>query len=38
MTLPFIIGLSMIAAGLILGIYVVVLIVRQRRTDRNLLD
>ncbi len=38
MTLPFIIGLSMIAAGLILGTYVVVLIVRQRRTDRNLLD
>jgi hypothetical protein len=38
MSLQVIIGLSMVAVGLALATYVIVLIVRERRRDRNIID
>jgi hypothetical protein len=38
MSLQVIIGLSMVAVGLVLATYVIVLIVRERRRDRNIID
>ena len=38
MSLQVIIGLSMVAVGLTLATYVIVLIVRERRRDRNIID
>jgi hypothetical protein len=38
MTLPVIVGTSMIVAGLALTVYVVVLILKERKRDRSSLD
>ena len=38
MSLQVIIGLSMVAVGLALATYVIVLIFRERRRDRNIID
>lgn len=38
MTLPIIIGTTMIVIGLALASYVIVLILRERQQDRNILD
>jgi hypothetical protein len=38
MTLPVIVGTSMIVVGLALTVYVVVLILKERKRDRNSLD
>ncbi len=38
MSLQVIIGLSMVAVGLALASYVIVLIVRERKRDRNIID
>jgi hypothetical protein len=38
MTLPVIVGTSMIVAGLALTVYVVVLILKVRKRDRSSLD
>ncbi len=38
MPLQVIIGLSMVVAGLALATYVIVLIVRERKRDRNIID
>jgi hypothetical protein len=38
MTLPVIVGTSMIVVGLALTVYVVVLILKERKRDRSSLD
>ena len=38
MSLQVIIGVSMIVVGLALATYVIVLIVRERKRDRNIID
>jgi hypothetical protein len=38
MSVHVIIGLSMVAVGLVCAVFVVVLILRERRKDRNIID